>query len=127
MEKDDIFMAMIEEELNQYNHFFLYNEKNWIKNKNYRELARSSLKKTWYLAVSAIAFIICFSIFSVYHFVQFGTHGEWTPLILGLISWGFIIFATFIFSRDILQRRKTMERVLKLLNAREEFYQTDNE
>lgn len=123
MKKDDIFLAMIEEELNQYNHFLLFNEKKWIENKEYEELAYSSLKKSRYLAISAIAFIIFFSILSVYHFVQYGTNGDWMPLILGLLSWAFVIFVTFFYSRDILQRKKTMERVLKLLDAREEYYQ----
>ncbi len=122
MENDDIFLAMIKEEINQYNHFFLYKEKKWIENQEFKKLAQYSLKQTLFLRISAIAFILSLSLMSVYHFVQYGSNGEWIPLLLGLISWGFVIFVTFIYSRDILQKKKTMERVLKLLDARKEYY-----
>lgn len=123
MKSDDIFIAMIEEELNQYNHFFLQKEKEWIDSKEYKKLANYSLKKTRLLGISAIFVILLFSLVSVYHFVQFGTDGGWNPLILGLMSWLFVIYVTFFYSRDILQRKKTMERVLKLLEARKEYNQ----
>lgn len=123
MKNDDIFFAMIEEEINQYNHFFLYKEKKWAENKEYKKLAQYSLKQNLFLRLSAIAFILSLSIMSVYHFVQFGSNGEWVPLLLGLLSWGLVIYVTFFYSRDILQKKKTMERVLKLLDAREEYYQ----
>lgn len=123
MKKDDIFFAMIEEEINQFTHFYLYKEKKWIKNKEFQKLAQYALKQTLFLRISAIAFILSLSLMSVYHFVQFGTNGEWISLLLGLISWVLVIFVTFFYSRDILQKKKTMERVLKLLDVREEYYQ----
>tara|TARA_R100001143_G_C3360687_1_gene135316 strand:+ start:992 stop:1372 length:381 start_codon:yes stop_codon:yes gene_type:complete len=126
MKNSDIFIAMIEEEINQYNHLYLYKEKKWAENKEYKKLAQYSLKQTLFLRISAILFILSLSLMSVYHFVQFGSNGEWVPLLLGLISWGLVIYVTFFYSRDILQKKLTMERVLKLLDAREEYYQNQN-
>lgn len=126
MKKDDIFLAMIEEEINQYRHLFLFKEKKWAENGEYKKLAHYSLKQTLYLKISAIAFILSLSLMSVYHFVQYGTNGGWGSLLLGLFAWGLVIFVTFFYSRDILQKRKTMERVLKLLDAQEQYYQNHN-
>lgn len=126
MKKDDIFLAMIEEEVNQYRHLFLYKEKKWVENKEYTKLAQYAIQQTRYLKIAAIAFILSLSLMSVYHFVQYGTYGDWISLLLGLLSWGLVIFVTFFYSRDIVQKSKTMERVLKLLDAREEYYQNRN-
>lgn len=125
MKKDDIFLAMIEEEINQYSHYFLFKEKKWIESKEYKKLAKYSLKQNLFLRISAIAFILSLSLMSVYHFIQFGTNGGWISLLLGISSWGLVIFVTFFYSHDILQKKKTMERVLKLLESRNEFYHNE--
>ena len=122
MSKDDIFLAMIKEELNQYNHIYLYREKQMIREEKFEELANHSLRQTRLFGFIVILFVIAFSIYSIYHFVQFGTTGSLNSLLLGLLSWGLVIVSTYFYTRDIVEKRKTMERILKLLKAREDFY-----
>lgn len=122
MNKDDIFLAMIREELNQYNHIYLYREKQMIREEKFEELANHSLRQTRLFGFVVILFVIVFSIFSIYHFVQFGTTGSMNSLMIGVVSWGLVIVSTYFYTRDIVEKKKTMERILKLLKAREDFY-----
>jgi hypothetical protein len=122
MTKDDIFLAMIKEELNQYNHLYLYREKQMIKDENFKDLAIHSLKQTRMFGIAVILFIVIFSINSIYHFVQFGTESDLNALIIGVLSWALVIVSTYFYTRDIVEKKKTMERILKLLEAREEYF-----
>lgn len=122
MGKDDIFLAMIKEELNQYNHIYLYREKQMIREERFEELANHSLRQTRLFGFVVILFVIAFSVYSIYHFVQFGTTGSLNSLLLGILSWGLVIVSTYFYTRDIVEKRKTMERILKLLDARKDFY-----
>lgn len=122
MSKDDIFLAMIKEELNQYNHIYLYREKQMIREERFEELANHSLRQTRLFGFVVILFVIAFSVYSIYHFVQFGTAGSLNSLLLGILSWGLVIVSTYFYTRDIVEKRKTMERILKLLDARKDFY-----
>ncbi len=122
MQKDDVFIAMIKEEFNQFNHSFLFKQKNWLKQGEYKRLATYSLKRIRLYGVFVIFSIIIFSLLSVYHFIQFGNSGNTVNLLLGLASWGFVIFSTIYYTRDILVRKRSMLRVLKLLEARSEYF-----
>ncbi len=120
--KDDVFIAMIREELYQYNHLYLYREKQMIKEEKFEELANHSLKQTRLLEFLVIFCVLGFSVVSIYYFVQYGTAGSFNSLILGVLSWFLVIGSTWFYTRDILEKKKTMERILKLLEARKEYF-----
>lgn len=122
MPKDDIFIAMIKEELNQYNHFLLFQQKKWLQEENYKKLATYSLRQIRIIGVFVIFSILVFSLLSVYHFIQYGNDGNNISLILGLSAWAFVIFSTIYYTRDILVKKRSMQRILKLLEARKEYF-----
>lgn len=124
MGKDDVFTAMIKEELNQYQHYFLFNEKKWIQEERFDQLANKGLRQARAMGIFVIFSIILFSVFSVYHFIQYGNTGNNISLWLGIGSWVFVIISTIYYTRDILEKKKSMERILKLLEARKEYYQS---
>jgi hypothetical protein len=126
MSDDDIFTAMIEEEMNQYNHFLLYKQKKWLKEKKYKKMAEYSLRQIRVMGVVVILVILSFSLISVYHFVGFGNHGSITSLTLGMAAWAFVIFSTIYYTRDISVKKRSMERILKLLTARKEYFKNSN-
>lgn len=121
MPEDDIFTAMIKEEMNQYNHLLLYKQKKWLKEGKYKKMADYSLKQIRFMGIVVIFSILTFSLISVYHFIGYGNDGETTNLTLGLITWAFVIFSTIYYTRDISVKKRSMERILKLLKARNEF------
>ncbi|MDX1642090.1 MAG: hypothetical protein R3220_10355 [Balneolaceae bacterium] len=126
MTKDDVFLAMIREELNQYQHHFLFKEKQWLKEGKFNKLAQKGLRQARIMGIFVIFSIILFSFISVYHFIEYGNTGNHMSLWLGIGSWVFVIISTVFYMRDILEKKKSMERILKLLEAREDYYQSKN-
>lgn len=124
MSKDDVFTAMIKEEINQFKHYFLYNERKWLQEGRYSKLAEKGLRQARMMGIFVIFSILIFSIVSVYHFIQYGNTGNSVSLWLGIGSWVFVIISTVFYTRDIVEKKKSMERILKLLEAREEYYQS---
>lgn len=124
MTKDDVFTAMIREELNQYQHFFLYKEKKWLEEEKFNKLAKKGLRQARIMGIFVIFSIILFSFVSVYHFIEFGNTDNNISLWLGIGSWVFVIVSTVFYTRDILEKKKSMERILKLLEAREDYYKS---
>ena len=121
MSQSDIFTAMVEEELNQYQKFFLFRERELFRQGKYKELAVKSLRETRIFAVLVLLTIFTFSTISIVHFIDFGTEGLMSSLILGLLSWAFVIASTIFYTKNILEKKKCMERVLRLLEAKEQF------
>jgi len=126
MKNDDVFIAMVKEEFNQYQHFLLYKDKKELEEGNYRELAVRMLRQVRIFSVFVLFSILLFSLFSVFHFIDYGNTGNNVSFWLGVTSWAFVIFSTIFYTRDILERKKSMQRILKLLDAREEFNQKKN-
>lgn len=120
---EDIFTAMVIEELNQYKRFFLLRERELLKKKKYKELALHSLRQTSLISIAVILVILIFSLFSIYYFIQFGNHGNWMHFILGIVSWFIVITGTTFYIKDIVEKKRCMQRVLKLMEAREEYIQ----
>jgi hypothetical protein len=125
MSHKEIFTAMIEEELEQHQRFFLFQERELFRQKKYKKLASRSLRQTRLFALLVFLTIIVFSLISIVRFVEFGQQGGLANFVLGLLSWMFAIASTFFYTRNILEKKKCMERVLKLLEAREQFSDTD--
>jgi len=126
MKDNDVFLAMIDEELTQYKYFFLYKEKQMLKKGEYRELIRSSMKRVRFYKYSVIVFILIGSMVTLYSFIVYSLGGEWTIMLQGLYNLALVIFISYIYFNNVLPMSKTMERVLKLLDAREEYYQNQN-
>lgn len=124
MMDDDVFTAMIKEEFSQYQQLFLYKDKQLLKEQKYKKLAEKVLRQAKILSVFVLFSILFFSLLSVYHFVQYGTSGNTVNLWLGIGTWIFVIFSTIFYSRDVIERKKSVQRVLKLLDARKEYYQS---
>jgi hypothetical protein len=124
MHNDDVFTAMVKEEFNQYQHFLLYKDRKELENGNYRELAKKMLRQVKIFSVFVLVSILLFSLVSVFHFIDYGNTGNYVSFWLGIASWAFVIYSTIFYTRDIVERKKSMERILKLLDAREEYLQS---
>lgn len=124
MTKDDVFTAMIKEEINQFHTFFKNKEKKWLQEGKYNKLAKNGLRQARFMGIFVIFSILIFSAISVYHFIQYGNTGNTISLWLGIGSWVFVIISTVYYTRDIVEKKKSMERILKLLEAREDYYKS---
>lgn len=121
MSDEDVFTAMVAEELNQYQRLFFVKEKEMFKKGEYKKLATWSLRQTWILGMGVILCIIIFSLFSIHYLIQFSNHGNWIHFLLGILSWFIVIVSTVFYIKDIVRKKKCMRRVLKLIEAREDY------
>lgn len=126
MAEEDIFYAMAEEELNQYQQFFLFSERELFRRGNYRELAEKSLRQTRIFGAVVFINILIFSVISILHFIDFGNNQTPSSFLLGLLGWAFVIASTYFYTRNILEKKKCMERVLKLLKVREQYIKPES-
>lgn len=126
MAEEDIFYAMAEEELNQYQQFFLFSERELFRRGNYRELAEKSLRQTRIFGAVVFINILIFSVISILHFIDFGNNQTLSSFLLGLLGWAFVIASTYFYTRNILEKKKCMERVLKLLKVREQYIKPES-
>ena len=121
MSDADIFTAMVQEELNQYRGFFFSKERELLKKEAYKKLALYSLRQARLLSPVVILFIITSSFFSIYSFIQYGNNDQWNFFILGIVSWIIVVISVVFYIKDIAEKKKSMMRVLKLLEARQEY------
>jgi hypothetical protein len=126
MSEQDIFTAMAEEELTQYQQYFLFTERELFRQGKYRELANKSLRQTRFFGLIVFINIIVFSVISILHFIDFGNDQTLSSFVLGMLGWVFVIASTYFYTRNILEKKKCMERVLKLLEARDQYFQNDH-
>lgn len=127
MSSSDVFMAMVKAELNQHKHFFLFRERELFAEKKYRELAVKSLRQIKIISVLVLFLILTFSVLSIHSFINFGNEGRIDNLVMGIMAWIFVIVSTIYYMRDIVEKKRCMERVLKLLEAREQFLQNKSQ
>jgi len=127
MSKDDVFTAMIKEEINQFQHYLLLNKKQWVKEEKFTKLAEKGLRQAKFMGLFVIFSILFFSLISVYHFIQYGNTGNNVSFWLGIGSWVFVIISTIFYTREIVEKKKSMQRILKLIEARREYYQSKDQ
>lgn len=121
MAETDVFTEMINEELRQHRRYFIPKERKLYDEKKYRELARTSLRSTRLAGAGIVFLIIILSVFSMFYFSRYGNSGEWIHLGLGILSWFSVITGTIFYMRYIVEKKKCMMRVNKLIEAREKF------
>lgn len=126
MASGDVFTAMVKEELNQHKQFFLFRERELYGAGKYEELAKTSLKQTRILSVIVLLLIATFSVLSINSFINFGNYGGGDNLVMGIMSWLLVIVCTIYYMKDIVEKKRCMERVLKLLHAKEQYLQNKN-
>lgn len=126
MASGDVFTAMIKEELTQHKQFFLFRERELFGAGKYEELAKTSLKQTRIISIIALLLIATFSVLSIHSFISFGNYGGADNLVMCIMAWVLVIVCTIYYMKDIVEKKRCMERVLKLLEAREHYLQNKN-
>jgi hypothetical protein len=113
--RNELLSEIIHDELSRYNFMYSYEEKQMIKNANFKEVANKQLKKIKNYFWLVVVLILIFSGWGIYQFIVFGNTENALSLILGLCMWGFAISLTYLFTKEIVAKRKSMKMILQLL------------
>lgn len=114
--REDIVSEIIRHELSRYRFLYSYQEKQMIKNGDFKEVASKQLKKVKSYSWIVVAFILIFSGWGIYQFINFGNTENTFSLFLGLCMWIFVVICTHLFTREIVAKQRSMEIIVQLLS-----------
>lgn len=125
MVTQEIIQEFFEEQFNNTSPFFLYKDKQLLKNGEFREYAREQIKKANKIFWSVGSGLFFCSYYGIVSFIEYGANPNWFDLILGLTAWLGLIAALFYSAKEYYTIKSSMSFFIKLLNNQET--DTDNQ
>lgn len=113
---EQLIDEIIRTELKKYRFFYSDNEKLMIENSNYLDLVTEQQEKLKLYTWLVIILILIFSGTAIYLFISFGNNDTVFLLFLGLFFWIAVIASTYLFSKELVAKRQSMDMIIKLLN-----------
>ncbi|GAA5522891.1 hypothetical protein LQ318_14650 [Aliifodinibius salicampi] len=119
MATSKLIKEFFEEQFRNTSHFFLYKDKQLLKNGSYRKYAREQINKA-----SKIFWSVAFSIFvcswyGIISFIEYGAEPNWFDLTLGLIAWAALVIILLYSAKEYYTIKSSMELLIKLLDDKE--------
>ena len=116
-EHNDLFRDVIQNELSRSEFLYSYREKQMIKKGEFKEVAVGQLQKIRYYSWIVLSFIMIFSSLGIYQFTEFTQTQSAFPLILAITIWTMVLFLTYLFTKEIISKKRTLEIILTLLES----------
>ena len=115
----EIIKEFFKERFQNTSQFFLYKDKQLLKNGNYRKYAEEQISKA-----SKIFWSVSFSVFvcswyGIISFIKYGADPNWFDLILGLVAWVALVVILLYSAKEYYTIKSSMELLIKLLNDQE--------
>jgi hypothetical protein len=116
MEKDNLISEIIRGEFSRYRFMYSYKEKQIIKEGDFKKVASKQLEKIKKYSWLVIIFILFFSGWGIYQFIDFGNTENIFSLILGVCMWILVVIFTHLFTKEIIAKQNSMKLIIQLLN-----------
>lgn len=114
-----IITDFFEEQFQNTSHFFLYRDKQLLKNGKYREYAREQIQKANKIFWS-VAFGVAMSAwYGITSLIEYGADPNWFDLLLGLGGLLTVVLALFYSAKEYYTIKSSMSLLLKLLENSE--------
>ena len=119
MVSKELIEEFFEERFEDTSQFFLYKDKQMLKNGKFREYAKEQINKASKIFLT-IAFGIFFcSWYGVNSFIEYGAEPNWFDLGLGMSSWIALIFIILFSAKEYYTIKSSMELFIKILDNAE--------
>lgn len=115
MEKNNLISEIIRGEFSRYRFMYSYKEKQMINEGNFERVASKQLEKIKKYSWIVVFFVLFFSGWGIYQFVDFGNTQNIFSLVLGVCMWIFVVISTHLFSKEIIARQNSMKLILQLI------------
>jgi hypothetical protein len=99
--------------------FFLYKDKQLLKESKFKEYAEAQIKKADRVFWSIFYLLFVFSWYGVAEFVEYGADPAWYHLAIGLGSWAILIILGFLAAKEYYVVKSSMTLLLKILRFNE--------
>lgn len=116
MTTQDIIEEFFEERFNNTSRFFLYKDKQLLKNGQYKEYAQEQINKAKKIFWSiAWAVFVC-SWYGIISFIEYGAEPNWFDLSLGITTWIALILIIIYHAKEYYTIKSSMELFIKLID-----------
>lgn len=119
MNTQEIIEDFFEERFNDTTPFFLYKDKQLLKNGEFKEYAKEQISKAkkifW---IIAWVVFIC-SWYGITSLIKYGAEPNWFDLMIGLISWIALIGFMVYWAKEYYTIKSSMEMFVKLIDRTE--------
>ena len=115
----EIIKEFFEERFQNTSQFFLYKDKQLLKNGNYREYAKEQISKADKIFWSVAASLFFCSWYGIQSFIEYGADPNWFDLILGFGAWIALVVILLYSAKEYYTIKSSMELLTKLLDDQE--------
>jgi hypothetical protein len=116
MTTQETIEEFFEEQFQNTSQYFLYKDKQLLKNGQFKEYAQEQIKKAKKIFWS-IAWAVFFgSWYGITSFIEYGTEPNWLDLSLGIGIWVALIVALLYHAKEYYTIKSSMELFIKLLD-----------
>jgi len=119
MATSEIIKEFFEERFNNTSQFFLYKDKQLLKNGQYKEYAEEQINKAKKIFWSIAWAVFFCSWYGIISFIEYGAQPNWFDLILGVFAWIALVVILLYSAREYYTIRSSMELFIKLLDNQE--------
>lgn len=116
-DRNDPIEKLAQKELSHPSFLNTYREKRLLEDGKFQEVAEQQLDKLYLYSWFGLALVLIFSAWAVYQLINFGETNNLISLLLGLAMWIAMIIFTYLFTREIVSKKRTLQIVLKLLDS----------
>ncbi len=114
-----LMKEFFEEQFKNTSRFFLYRDKQLLKEAKFQEYAEAQIKKASRVFWSITYLLFVGSWYGVMEFIEYGSDPAWIHLFIGLASWGVLIVTGFFATKEYYVVRSSMTLFLKILRNNE--------
>lgn len=120
MASKELIENFFEEQFNNTSSFFLYKDKQLLKEENYREFARGQINRAGKIFWSVGGAMLIAVWYGTMGLIQFGAGQNWFDLALGIGCWSGLILILLLASKEYYTIKSSMNLFIKLLDEQEE-------
>lgn len=116
----EIIEEFFEERFNNTSNFFLYKDKQLLKNGRYQEFAEEQISKANKIFLSVSFSIVLLVWYAIQFLIEYGADPNWFDLSIGLVSIAVLIAIIFYACREYYTIKSAMGMLIKMLDKEDQ-------
>lgn len=115
MDTKEIIEEFFEEQFHNKTSYFLYKDKQLLKQGDYMNYAKEQIRKIKYMLLAIGFNILLFTGYGITSLIEYGTDPNWFDLTVGLSSWVALILFLFYSVKEYYTIKSSISLLMKLL------------
>lgn len=120
MDTQEIIRDFFEEQFQDTSRFFLYKDKQLLKEERYRAFAGEQLRKAGKIFWSVSFGLFLCSWYGIVSLIEYGSNPNWFDLAIGITAWVGLIGSLLAAAKEYYTIKSSMTLLIKLMESTEE-------